>query len=81
VDIKKNAFSHKLINTKIIFGYSFNVEDASNYGVDCAVMIKNIDFWISKIKLTTNIYTMGNFGLIIQDKHFFDIISFGQKIK
>jgi hypothetical protein len=59
---------------KIIFSYSFNVEDASNYGVDCAVMIKNIDFWISKIKLTET-FTMGNFGLIIQNKHFFDIIS------
>jgi hypothetical protein len=71
-------FSHKLINKKKILSYSFNVEDASNYGVDCAVMIKNIDFWISKIKLTETFYN-GKFWTYNSNKHFFDIISFWTK--
>lgn len=30
--------------------HSFNVEDAKNYGVECAIILENIRFWIEKNK-------------------------------
>lgn len=56
--------------------YSFNVEDASNYGVDCAVMIKNIDFWISKNQANNKHLYNGKFWTYNSNKAFLTLFPF-----
>lgn len=56
--------------------YSFNVEVANKYGVDCAILIKNFDFWINKNQANNKHFYEGKFWTYNSNKAFLILFPF-----
>lgn len=49
--------------------HSFDIKIAKEYGIEEAIILKNIYFWVQKILQTKSIFMMGNIGLTTARKH------------